>query len=80
MTRQVLSGGARLTAAGLAVGLAAAFTAAPMLRDLPIAVRPPDGVTAAPTALLIASVALLACLLPARRAAAVDPMAVLRRE
>lgn len=80
VTRLVLGQGIRLTAIGLGLGLCGAFAATPLLRDLPVTVRPPDVATAAPVAVFIGIVALAACLVPARRAADVDPMSVLRNE
>ena len=76
----VLGRGARLTAAGLALGLGAAFAAVPLLQDLPVGIRPPDATTALPVALFVTTVSLAACVIPARRAAGADPMAVLRSE
>jgi putative ABC transport system permease protein len=78
--RLVLGQGVLLTVIGVGLGLVVAFAARPLLRDLPVSVRPPDVATALPVALLLAVVAVLACLIPARRAAAADPMSALRNE
>jgi putative ABC transport system permease protein len=79
--RFVLGQGMALTAVGLIVGLAGALAAAPLLRAAtPMTVRPPDAVTLFPVAALIVIVAAAAALIPARRAARVDPMTVLRAE
>jgi predicted permease len=78
--RLVVAQGLVLTAAGLATGLAGAYLAAPLLRDLPVSIRPPDVVVTAPIAAAVATVSLVACLLPARRACRVNPMAVLRND
>jgi ABC-type lipoprotein release transport system permease subunit len=51
-----------------------------LLQNLPVTVRPPDAVTILPVALIIATVAIVACLLPAFRTARVDPMDALRDE
>jgi putative ABC transport system permease protein len=80
VSRMVLGHGLALTAAGIAIGALVVAAASPLLRGLPITVRPPDLSVAAPVAALIAAVALAASLLPARRAAGVDPMSVLREE
>jgi putative ABC transport system permease protein len=76
----VLRHGLMLTAAGLACGIAAGFAAAPLLRDLPVTVRPPNLLIMAPVMIIVTTVSLAACLLPALRAARVDLMGVLRNE
>ena len=78
--RLVLGQGLVLTALGLAVGAAGAIAAAPLVRAAPITVRPPDLVTLVPVACVIAVVAAIAGLVPARRAARIDPMAALRSD
>jgi ABC-type antimicrobial peptide transport system permease subunit len=80
VTRLVVGQGLRLTAVGLGAGMFGAFAATPLLRNLPVTVRPPDVTIAAPVALLIGIVAVAACLVPARRAAGSDPMSALRSE
>ena len=80
VTRLVLAQGLRLTVVGLILGVATSIVAAPLLRDLPVGVRPLDVATAAPVVVLIGVVALAACLLPARHAAEVDPMSALRND
>jgi putative ABC transport system permease protein len=80
VTRLILGEGLRLTVIGLSVGLTLGFAVAPLLRVLPVHVRPPDFITSLPPAIFIAIVALAACLVPARRASAVDPMSTLRNE
>jgi ABC-type antimicrobial peptide transport system permease subunit len=61
-------------AAGLAVGLAAAFPVTRVMSRLPIGVSPSD------PGVLLAFVGLFACWLPARRAAALDPVKAIRYE
>jgi len=78
--RAVLRQGLVLAASGLACGLAAVFAAAPLLRNLPIGIRPPNAVTIVPAMVCLIAVAVLASLLPALRAARVDPMSMLRSE
>jgi putative ABC transport system permease protein len=70
----------RPVAAGIAVGVAGAFAAARLLTTMLYAVEPSDpGVLAGIVALLGATAA-AACWMPARRAAAVDPLVALREE
>jgi ABC-type antimicrobial peptide transport system permease subunit len=80
VTRLVLGQGAVLTAVGLTLGLVAAILAAPAVDGLPVSVRRPDAATILPVAAFIAIVAIAACLLPAIRAARVNPMQALRDE
>ncbi len=80
VTRLVLAQGLRLTAIGLLLGVIAALAAAPLLDKLPMTIPRPTAATIAPVAILIGAIALLACLIPAYRAARVDPMAALRQE
>jgi putative ABC transport system permease protein len=82
--RQVLSlvilVGARLVLAGLVIGTAASLGLMRFLRSELFRVQPLDPLTYATAIPLLGLVALLACYLPARRAAAVDPMVALRLE
>jgi predicted permease len=80
VTSLVVWQGARLTLLGLAIGAFGAFAGGRLLQGLPVTVRPPDAVTVAPMAALIAAVAIAACLVPARRAAVKDPIRALRCE
>jgi putative ABC transport system permease protein len=64
----------------LALGSAATLFATRALARLLYEVSPTDPVTLAGVYLLLTAVALLACYLPARRAARIDPMAALRHE
>jgi putative ABC transport system permease protein len=74
----VLGFGLRLTAIGLAMGLAAAFAATRLLSSLLYGVRPTDAITFAAVSLILLVVALIASYLPARRATRVDPIVALR--
>jgi predicted permease len=76
----VLTEGLCLAVIGLVVGLFAAFGLSQFVARLLFGVPPTDPVTMAGVAALLLAVATLACLLPARRAAKVDPMTALRAE
>jgi putative ABC transport system permease protein len=74
----VLREGMLLALAGLAAGLAAAFAVTRFLESQLLGVSATDPLVFAGVALLLAGVCALASWLPARRAAAVDPMTALR--
>ena len=76
----VLGQGMRLTVAGLAAGVAASFALTRFLQTQLFNVKPSDPLTMTAVVLFIASVALIACYIPASRATRVDPMVVLRDE
>jgi predicted permease len=78
--RLVLGQGFRLTLAGLVVGTALGLAFTRLLKAQLFGVSETDAVTFASSGLLVAVVALLACHIPARRAARVDPMVALRYE
>ena len=76
----ILRQGMFLAVIGSIVGLTIAFGGAQLLKTMLYGVSPSDPVTFALVALLLQSVALFACWLPARRATHVDPMVALRAE
>lgn len=76
----VLGGGVKLVAAGLVLGLAGALAASRVLSSMLYGVAPHDPTTFGVIALLMATVAILASYLPARRAMGVDPVVALRQE
>ena len=76
----VMGEGARLIAIGVAVGLLAAYWLTPLLRNQLFEVSPTDPFVLGAVVLILLVVALLACLLPARRATSIHPMEALRYE
>jgi predicted permease len=76
----ILKEGARYAVVGIALGLTGAFLMARLLASLLYGISPTDSITYASVALLVALVTMLACYVPARRAANVDPMVALRYE
>jgi putative ABC transport system permease protein len=78
--RMVLKQGMLLVLTGVALGLAAAWLSTSLMSRLLYQVSPTDPLTFAAIAALLITVALLACYLPARRAAKVDPLVALRYE
>jgi putative ABC transport system permease protein len=78
--RIVVGRGMLLTSIGSAAGLALSLALTRLMSGLLFGVGAKDPLTFAGGALLLAGVALLACYIPARRAAKVDPMVALRCE
>jgi putative ABC transport system permease protein len=77
--RMVLRHGLTVTLLGVGIGLAAAFGVTRLIASL-LYVSPTDGLTFTAISALLAAVAMVASLLPARRAARVDPLVALRQE
>ena len=78
--RLVVGHGLFLSAAGIALGLLAAFGLTRVMIGMLVGVEPSDPATFATIALLFFGVAAVACWLPARRAAGLDPTVALREE
>jgi putative ABC transport system permease protein len=76
--RMVIGEGFKLTFVGLSLGLAAAFALSRFIASRLFGVTATDPLTYAGVALLLAAVALIACYLPARRAARTEPIVALR--
>jgi len=80
VTRMVVGKGLALTGLGIAIGLAAAFALTRTMTKLLVGVAASDPVVYSGVAALLAVIALVACYIPAARAARVDPMIALRDE
>jgi predicted permease len=78
--KMVMKQGAKLAAAGVAIGSGAAAALTWSIEGLLFDLRAADPVTFVTAPLLLAGAALLACYLPARRATKVDPIVALRCE
>ena len=78
--RLVVGEGLLLAGAGVIIGLAGAVGSTRVLRALLFAVHPLDAQVMLGAVLLLVGVATAACYVPARRAARVDPIAMLRMD
>jgi predicted permease len=78
LVRSIMLGGVRLIIVSVVVGTIAALLLARSIEGMLFEVRAADPLTYAAVATVLASVALLACYVPARRTAGADPVATLR--
>ena len=78
--RGVLGRGLRLALPGIALGLGGAWTASRLLQSQLFGIQATDPLTYVAGAVLLLLAALLACYVPARRAASVNPIEALRSE
>jgi predicted permease len=76
--RMILKEGGVLVAIGLAIGVAGAFLATGVIRGLLFGVAPHDPVTFATVAVMMAAIGIVACWIPALRAARIDPAITMR--
>src|SRR4030095_8510303 len=79
VVRMVVKHGMMLAGAGIGCGIAGATAGSSAMSSLLYGVSATDTATFVSLSILLAFVALLACYLPARRAARVDPMTALRQ-
>jgi predicted permease len=80
LLRMVVARGMTLTLAGAAIGVGGALALAPVLKSLLFEITPADPVSYASVIGLVGTVAVGACLLPARGATRVNPVEALRVE
>jgi predicted permease len=80
VSNMVLRDGMRLALIGLVIGVTSSFALTRMMSNLLFRVSATDPTTFATVSLLLISVSLIACYLPARRATKVDPLVALRQE
>jgi putative ABC transport system permease protein len=80
VTRLVVGHGIALTGAGLLIGLLGSWAATRALKNLLYGVSATDPMTLGAVAALLTLISLTACWIPARRAARLDPIVVLREE
>jgi ABC-type antimicrobial peptide transport system permease subunit len=80
VVRNVLRDGAAMTLPGIGIGMVAAFVLTRLMSAMLFGVTPTDLVTFATVPIVLGTIALAACYLPARRAAKLDPMQALRAE
>ena len=78
--RAVLRDGAAMTLPGIGAGVVVALGLSRLMSAILFGVTPTDVITFASVPVLLCAVAMTACYLPARRAAALDPMQALRTE
>jgi predicted permease len=80
VARMVVAQGGRIALIGLAIGVVAALALAQVMQGLVFGVTPRDPLVFGAVVMLLASVAVLAVAIPARRATRIDPMQTLRAE
>jgi predicted permease len=80
MLSLIVSQGLRLVLIGIGLGIFLVFTITRLMRQLLFGIEPTDPLTFVAASILLIAIGFLACWLPARRAARVDPMVALRYE
>ncbi len=80
MAKVVVTQGVRHAIAGIALGLPAAFLLSRLMRSMVFGVTTHDPLTFAALPMLIVAVTSLACYIPARRAARIDPVVAIKQD
>jgi ABC-type antimicrobial peptide transport system permease subunit len=80
IVRLVLARGVKLAGAGIAMGFLGALAATRLLQSMLFGITATDPPTYGTMAVAVAAIALLACAIPAWRAATVDPLVALRQD
>ena len=80
ITRQIVRQGGMVAFAGIVIGLVAALAGSRLIASVLYGISPRDPVVFASMAIALQLVALIACWLPARRAAALSPTIALRAD
>ena len=78
VVQMILREGLLLVAVGVGIGLGGSLALSRSIRSLLFEVGPGDPITLSAVTILLASIALFACFIPARRATQIDPMIALR--
>jgi len=78
--RMILGEGSAVLALGLGLGVAGALAAAGMIRGLLFGIAPHDPVTFIAVGMTMAAIGVVACWIPALRAARIDPAITMRSE
>jgi ABC-type antimicrobial peptide transport system permease subunit len=78
--RMILAGASKLLVSGILLGLGLTLAAERVIKTVLFGVSPLDGMTLAAAVSVLCAVSFLAAFLPARKATAIDPQAVIRTE
>ncbi|MGH9585261.1 MAG: FtsX-like permease family protein, partial [Bryobacteraceae bacterium] len=76
----IVADGMKLASAGVLIGVAGVYTLGRLMRSTFYGIGAFDAASFAAVAVILLAAALIACYIPARRCARIDPMTVLRQE